>query len=88
MLSQLIHLLDENEGELDLAAVSRSLDAQPSAVAGMLETLVRKGRVIEIGPDCGVCDSCGLSSQCALPARRIRRFQVRRRNSPETTLPA
>ncbi len=82
MLSQLIHLLEESEGEVDLVAVSRSLDAQPSAVAGMLETLIHKGRVIEIRPDCGTCDTCGLSSQCTLPARRIKRYQVVPRRVP------
>jgi hypothetical protein len=81
MLSRLIHLLEENEGEVDLATISRSLDAQPSAVTGMLETLIRKGRVIEVGPDCGVCDTCGLNSQCVLPARRIKRYQVASRNN-------
>ena len=79
MLSQLVHLIEENEGEIDLVAISRSLDAQPSAVTGMLDTLVRKGRVVEIGTDCGFCDSCGLSNQCVLPARRIKRYQVVRR---------
>jgi hypothetical protein len=76
MLSQLLRVLEENEGEVDLAFVSRELDAQPSAVAGMFETLIRKGRVVEVGPDCGVCDTCGLSSQCVLPARRIKRYQM------------
>ena len=80
MLSRLIDLLEENKGEVELAAVSRSLDVQPSAVSGMLETLVRKGRVIEIGPACGACNTCGLSSQCVLPARRIKRYQVVKRN--------
>ncbi|UCG24261.1 MAG: hypothetical protein JSW55_19430 [Chloroflexota bacterium] len=80
MLSRLVHLLEENEGEIDLAAISRSLNAQPSAVSGMLEMLARKGRLIEIGPTCGVCDTCGLSSQCVLPARRIKRYQVVNRN--------
>lgn len=75
MLNRLIHLLDDNEGEIDLTAISRSLNAQPSAVSGMLETLVRKGRLVEIGPACGVCDTCGLSSQCVLPARKIKRYQ-------------
>jgi len=82
MLSQLIQLIEESDGEVDLVAVSRLLNAQPSAVAGMLDTLVRKGRVVEIGPDCGVCDSCGLSSQCVLPARRIKRYQVAPRRTP------
>jgi len=79
MLSQLIHLLEENQGQIDLVAIGRSLDAQPSAVAGMLNMLVRKGRVVEIGPDCGACDSCGLSNRCTLPARRIKRYQIVRR---------
>lgn len=81
MLSQLIHLLEENDGEIDLVAIGRFLNAQPSAVAGMLDTLIRKGRIVEIGPDCGVCDSCILSTQCMLPARRIKRYQVVRRPS-------
>jgi hypothetical protein len=78
MLSRLLQLLEENEGEVNLTVVSRALDAQPSAVAGMLETLVRKGRVVEIRPDCGLCDACALSSQCTLPARRIKRYQILR----------
>lgn len=81
MLSRLIHLLEENEGEVNLATISRSLDAQPSAVTGMLETLIHKGRVVEVGPDCGVCDTCGLNSRCVLPARRIRRYRVASRNA-------
>lgn len=81
MLSQLIHLLEENEGEVDLLAVSRSMNAQPSAVTGMLETLIRKGRVVEIRPTCGVCDSCALSSHCTLPARPIKRYQVVRQHA-------
>lgn len=76
MLSKLIHVLEENEGEIDLLNVGRTLNAHPSAVAGMLDTLVRKGRVLEIGADCGICDSCSLSNQCVLPARRIKRYQV------------
>lgn len=88
MLSQLIHLLEENEGEVDLVDVGRSLNAQPSAVAGMLETLIRKGRVVEIEPDCGVCDSCALNSHCLLPARRIKRYQVVRRPAVNNRRPA
>jgi hypothetical protein len=81
MLSQLIQLLEENDGEVNLADLSRRLDAQSSAVSGMMETLIRKGRVIEIRPECGVCDSCSLSDDCTLPARRIKRYWVVQRRS-------
>jgi hypothetical protein len=84
MLSQLIHLLEENQGEVDLVAVGRALDAQPSAVAGMLDTLVHMGRVVEIRPDCGHCESCGLSNRCVLQARRIKRYQIAPRTVPES----
>ena len=76
MLSHLLDLLEENDGRADLATISRSLDAHPSAVAGMLETLVHKGRLVEIHPDCGLCADCSLSSRCVLPARRIKRYQI------------
>jgi hypothetical protein len=88
MLSQLIQLLEENEGEVDLVAVSRTLNAQPSAVAGMLETLIHKGRLVEIQPTCGLCDECSLSSHCTLPARRIKRYQVIRRRGARRHSPA
>jgi Mn-dependent DtxR family transcriptional regulator len=76
MLSELIRLLEGQEGELDLQELGRRLDAQPSAVAGMVETLIGMGRVTEMGPDCGLCDSCDLAKHCTLPAKRARRFRV------------
>jgi hypothetical protein len=76
MLSELLRLLEENPGELNLSEIGRRLNAHPSAVAGMLETLIRKGRVVELGADCGVCSDCSLQANCALPARRVRRFQL------------
>jgi hypothetical protein len=88
MLSELIQLLEENDGQVDLAAVSRRLNAQPSAVSGMLEMLVRKGRVVEIAPTCGICDSCALSSNCTLPARRIKRYEIVRRRPSRDHSPA
>lgn len=76
MLTDLIRLLEVHDGSLDLRELGRQLDAQPSAVAGMLETLIRKGRLVETGPDCGICDSCGLAAHCTLPAKRARRFRA------------
>ncbi len=76
MLSQLLQILGENEGQIDLGVVSRQLGAEPSAVAGMLETLIAKGRIVEIGADCGVCSTCSLQNQCDLPVKRARRFRT------------
>lgn len=76
MLTKLLRLLEQNQGQLDLAELSQQLDAQPSAVAGMLEMLIRMGRIDEMGVDCGICQTCGLRNKCDLPANRARRLRL------------
>ena len=75
MLTKLMRLLEE-EGQLPLNELSQRLDAQPAAVAGMLELLQRKGRLVSSTSDCGVCDSCPIQRRCQLPARSPRRYQL------------
>lgn len=83
MLTQLLHLLEQNHGRLHLADLSRQLGAEPGAVLGMIETLVRKGRLVEAPPACGVCETCPLHSGCNLPVRRARQFVIaHNRQSP------
>lgn len=82
MLRQLLHLIEQNDGELTLAELGRLLEADSGAVAGMLETLVRKGRIREVGTACGpdgsptLCDACSLHHRCNLSAARARRYQI------------
>ena len=77
MLSELLHLLEQSQTEYNLQELGYKLGAQPSAVAGMLEMLVYKGRVVELGTDCGVCDSCGLKGHCEIDVRRAKRYKIR-----------
>lgn len=74
MLAQLIALLENQEDGLSLFEISRRVNAQPSAVKSMLELLVRKGRLVEVGPDGKVCAACGLESNCQLLAVRGKRY--------------
>ena len=76
MLTELLLLLEQNQGQIDLAELSQQLNAQPSAVAGMLEMLIRKGRIEIIGADCGICQTCSLRAECDLPVNRARRFRL------------
>lgn len=76
MLTQLITLLENRENGLSLHEISRGLNAQPSAVQSMLDLLVHKGRLVEIGPDGKCCTDCGLGSQCNLLAARGKRYVV------------
>lgn len=74
MLSQLVNLLETRENGLSLSEISREMKAQPSAILCMIELLVQKGRLIEIGPDGKCCSTCGLESDCNLLKARGKRY--------------
>ncbi len=68
MLSQIIKELETAGGAIDLNELSRRLGVQRSALDGMIETLVRKGRLreVEVGEIPSMCASCGQRSGCTL----------------------
>jgi hypothetical protein len=76
MLNQLIVLLESRENGLSLAEISREMKAQPSAVMSMIDLLVQKGKLMEIGPDGKYCSSCGLESDCNLLKAHGKRYAV------------
>jgi hypothetical protein len=76
MLAKLVHLLESRENGLSLAEISRAMNAQPSAVLCMIGLLVRKGKLVEVGPDGKCCSTCGLESQCNLLAARGKRYMA------------
>ena len=76
MLAQLVKLLEEKENGLSLLEISREMKAQPSAVLSMIDLLVQKGKLIEIGPDNKCCTTCGIQSECNLLAARGKRYSV------------
>lgn len=76
MLAQLVGLLESRENGLSLTEISRLMDVQPSAVLSMICLLVQKGKLIEIGPDGGCCNTCGTVSDCQLLAARGKRYTV------------
>lgn len=82
MLSELVALLESREHGLRLDEISRALGAQPSAVRGMLDLLVRRGRLLEIGPDGNACAACGVKPQeCSLLAARGARYILVQRST-------
>ncbi len=76
MLSQLISLLEEKKDGMSLFEISRVMKAQPSAVMSMLELLVQKGKLLEIGPDGKYCAECGQVSDCNLLAVHGKRYAL------------
>ena len=76
MLAQLIALLENKENGMSLSEISREMQAQPSAVLSMIDLLVNKGKLLEIGPDGKCCSTCGLESECNFLAARGKRYIV------------
>jgi DNA-binding HxlR family transcriptional regulator len=68
MLSRIIKELKRAGGAIDLNELSRRLGVQRSALDGMIETLVRKGRLreVEVGEIPPMCASCAKRSGCTL----------------------
>lgn len=77
MLTQLVTLLENKENGLSLSEISRSMNAQPTAVLSMIQLLVKKGKLLEIGPDHKCCTTCGFESDCSLLAARGKRYVCR-----------
>ena len=76
MLTQLVDLLENKENGLSLSEISRQMNAQPTAVLSMIQLLVHKGKLLEIGPDNRCCTTCGFESECSLLAARGKRYVV------------
>ena len=79
MLTQLVDLLENKENGLSLSEISRALSAQPTAVRSMIQLLVQKGKLLEVGPDNKCCTTCGFESDCSLLAARGKRYVCRGR---------
>lgn len=76
MLNQLVKLLEQKENGLSLSEISREMRSQPSAVLSMIDLLVQKGKLLEIGPDGKCCTTCGVQAECTLLAARGKRYMV------------
>ena len=77
MLTQLVTLLENKENGLSLSEISRAMNSQPTAVLAMINLLVHKGKLIEVGPDNKCCTTCGFESECSLLAARGKRYICR-----------
>lgn len=67
MLKEILAEFHQNPAApLCLEELSRKLAVDPSALEGMLQTLVRTGRLLEIDPTGSACDVCPIKPGCFL----------------------
>jgi hypothetical protein len=84
MLTQLLELVASHPRGLGVRELSRRLHTQPGAIEGMLELLVRKGRLVKLCASATVCADCPVHSDCNLLAGHNTRYVVAPR-SPSPT---
>jgi len=65
MLSKILKAFRQTGGPLDLNELSRQLGVEKSAVEGMLELLVRQGKLRQVRLGSEDCLHCGGRSGCA-----------------------
>ncbi|MBN1177503.1 MAG: helix-turn-helix domain-containing protein [Dehalococcoidales bacterium] len=65
MLAEILKAFEQTGGPLDLKGLSRRLGTERSALEGMLETLVRQGKLRKVNIGSDDCAHCGSRSSCA-----------------------
>jgi hypothetical protein len=65
LLSRILNEFRQTNGPLDLSVLSNRLGIERSALEGMLQLLVRRGKLREIGPSTEACSHCGGRTSCA-----------------------
>ena len=63
MLTEILEEFKEADGPLDMKDLGQRLGVERSALEGMVETLVRQGKLREVGPE--DCAHCEKSADCA-----------------------
>jgi hypothetical protein len=66
MLAEILEAFRETGGPLDLEELSRRLGTDRSALEGMLELLVRQGKLKEVSLGSTQCDHCSGRKSCAM----------------------
>lgn len=64
MLTEILKAFREADGGLDLNDLARRLGTDRSALEGMLETLVRQGKLREVTIGSDTCESCASRGSC------------------------
>jgi hypothetical protein len=64
MLAEILKALEEADGPVDLNRLSREMSVERSALEGMLQTLVRQGKLREVDPGSETCANCSRRSGC------------------------
>ncbi len=81
MLKQILHEIEIAQGSITIRDLSRKLNVEPNALEGMLQFLVRKGRIRDDGSEssdhgasCG--KSCSGTTDCTFIAKMPKTYST------------
>ena len=81
MLREIIQTFEQNEQPTSLREMAARLDVQDSALEGMLDMLVRKGTLIEVGSEINTCRSCGGAKGCPYIVDQPKSYMLARKHN-------
>jgi hypothetical protein len=76
MLKQILAEFKQARAPLCPDELSRKLELEPSALEGMLHTLVRSGRLLEIDPSDFECVACPAKGGCIILSRGVQKSYI------------
>ena len=81
MLREIIQMFEQNERPGTLKEMAARLNVQDSVLEGMLDMLVRKGTLIEIGGEINTCRSCGGAKGCPYIVNQPKSYMLARKHN-------
>lgn len=74
-LSQVLHIFEQAEGALSLAAIARHLDVSQAQLDSMIQYWIRKGRIRAAATE-EKCGSCGIKGDCPFVMTMPRSYEL------------
>ncbi|GIK39907.1 MAG: hypothetical protein BroJett011_37400 [Chloroflexota bacterium] len=82
MLKQILAEFEQKPTTLCLDELSQKLAITPSALEGMLDTLVRKGRLLEVSATHNACHTCPARAGCVIISSSAKSYLLAPPRSP------
>jgi predicted Zn-ribbon and HTH transcriptional regulator len=81
LLNNVLHTIQSADGPLTVDDIAHAVEADPGAVAGMLDLLARKGRLRVDGAltcEASACGGCGFggAGRCPFVVKTPTRFEI------------
>lgn len=74
MLHEILDIVRQSTAALCLEELAQRLDINQAALAGMLQTLVQRGYLVEVADAASPCSACAWRGGCVIMTVSLRRY--------------